>query len=163
MVRRKKEKIISLYVAPIILMLSIFPIFDWEVIGITTHTPWMNRLTYSFFHVSIWHCLINLWCYFQILYIYNPSWRIILLSYLVAVFVPDFALVATPTVGLSAMCYSLLGCITFYVYRKVYFISWMSFYILIGFFLPNVNAMIHLYAYCVGSLYSLITAPICKK
>lgn len=162
MVRRKKEKTISLYVAPIILMLSIFPIFDWETIGVATQSPWWNRLIYSFFHASIWHCLANLFCYFQILHYYLPSWRIILLSYIVAVLVPDFVLTELPTVGMSAMIYSLLGCITFYVQRKVYYVSWVSFYILIGFLFPNVNALIHLYAYCVGSLYSLLTAPLCR-
>lgn len=162
MVRRTKEKVISSYVMPIIFVLSLFPPFAWEDIGVSLTSPMVNRFVYSFFHASVWHCLANLFCYYQILHYYLPSWRIILLSYIVAVSVPDFVLTELPTVGMSAMIYALIGCITFYVQRKVYYISWVLFYILIGFFFPNVNALAHLYAYCVGSLYSLLTAPLCR-
>lgn len=132
-------------------------------VGVSFQSPVMARLLYSFFHANIFHALINLWCFLSIMFIYEASLMRLLFAFAVAILVPDWALSVTPTVGLSCVCYALLGSYSFEVQRKLYYLSWMVIYIGIGFFLPGVNAMIHLYAYSVGLIYSLLFSPICKK
>ena len=162
MVQRKKEKTISLVMAVAILCLCCCDVNGSDV-GVGVQSPVMARLLYSFFHANIFHALINLWCFLSIMFIYEASLMRLLFAFAVAILVPDWALTVTPTVGLSCVCYALLGSYSFEVQRKLYYLSWMVICIGIGFFLPGVNAMIHLYAYSVGLIYSLLFSPICKK
>lgn len=161
MAQRKKEKTISVVMAVIILCLCFCDV-NYTEVGASLQSPLMARLLYSFFHANIFHTLINLWCFLSIMFVYKASLMRLLFALAVAVLVPDWALSTTPTVGLSCVCYALLGSYTFEVQRKLYYLSWMTIYLGIGFFLPGVNAMIHLYAYFVGFIYSLLFSPICK-
>lgn len=77
-----------------------------------------------------------------------------------AVAVPGFLLSDVPTVGLSCVCYFLLGSLIFEVRRKLYFMSCMALYIAVGFLFPSVNALIHLYGYLAGLVVGLLNAPL---
>ena len=77
-----------------------------------------------------------------------------------AVVVPGFLLSEVPTVGLSCVCYFLLGTLIFEVKRKLYFLFSTALYIAVGFLFPSVNALIHLYGYLAGLLVGLLNAPL---
>ena len=161
MVRRKKEKTLSLVVALIIFCLSLCNVNYMEV-GVSLQFPLSAHVLYSFFHANIFHAILNIWCFLSVVFVYEASWLRLLWAFIVAMLVPNWVLSATPTIGLSCVCYALLGSYTFEVQRKLYYLLWMVFYIGIGFLIPEVNAMIHLYAYVAGLIYSLLFTPICK-
>lgn len=151
----------------IALLLSIFLfgtsfiyIHDWYAVGIFPHCTLLQRLSYSFFHASFIHALINIWCFLSVIFLYNLSWHRLLVSYIIAAAAPDFVLPPVPTVGLSALCYALLGLVMFQVKRKLYFNIIVVIYISIGFLFPLVSAWLHLYSYIAGLFVGAITYPI---
>lgn len=162
MVRRKKEKTLSLAIAIFILCLSLCD-FNYMEVGASQHPTLSARLLYSFFHTNIFHALINIWCFLSVVFVYEPSWRRLLLTYIIAVAVPPLALSTTPTIGLSVVCYALLGATTFEVQRKLYYTMWIATFVALGFLFPYVNATIHLYGYLAGLIVGLLNAPLCKR
>jgi hypothetical protein len=84
-------------------------------------------------------------------------------AYFISVLAPAFTLASTPTIGLSAFLFALLG-LTFYdVHRKLYYTYWMAFYIIGGLLIPNINGLIHLYSYLAGLMVGLFTTPLWRK
>ena len=160
MVREKKAKTTSLIIALVILIGSLIYVPDWTVIGVAKGCPFVARLGYSLFHVSIVHALVNAWCLLSIVLIYDISvWRL-LTAYIVAVLVPDFLLSDVPTVGLSCVCYTLLGSLIFDVKRKLNFQLCMALYIAVGFLFSSINVVIHIYGYLAGLIVGLLNAPL---
>ena len=160
MVRQKEAKNAALITALLILLMSFSYVPDWSAIGIAQGCPLTARLLYPFFHASPIHALINAWCLLCIVFLYRISiWRL-LTAYIVAVAVPGFLLSEVPTIGLSCVCYFLLGSLIFEVKRKLYFLFSTALYIAVGFLFPSVNALIHLYGYLAGLLVGLLNAPL---
>lgn len=154
------NKSITLFVSLLLLCISFCDIQNWETIGIYANCQFTCRLFYPFFHINTLHALMNIWCLLSIVFTYNISFLRIIIAYLFSISIPSLFLSATPTVGFSGCIYLLFGSISFSVKRKVYFQLWMFFYIIIGFFLPNTNAMIHLYCYTIGFIIAIINKPI---
>ena len=164
MVCRKIEKTAGLLIAAFVLLSAMAYVPDWSEVGISTDCNILQRLSYSFFHVSFLHAAVNAWCFVSILFLYNVNYWRILTAYLIAVAAPDFVLSVTPTVGLSAVCFALLGSISFEVKRKVYYNGCMALYIAAGFLFPLVNGWLHLYSYVAGLIVGFLTMPIpCKQ
>lgn len=160
MAQGKKAKTASLIIAVVILLGSFIYVPDWSVIGVSKGCSLVARMGYSLCHVSLFHALINAWCLLGIVFLYDISiWRL-LTAYIVAVLVPEFLLSDVPTVGLSCVCYVLLGSLIFEVKRKLYFQICMALYIAVGFFFPAVNAIIHVYGYLAGLMVGLLNAPL---
>lgn len=160
MVREKNAKTASLIVAAVVLLCSFVYVPDWSIIGVAEGCPLIARFGYSIFHVSFFHALVNVWCMLSVVFLYDVSvWRL-LEAYTVAVIVPDFLLSDQPTVGLSCICYVLLGSLTFEVRRKFYFQLCMALYIAVGFIFPSINVAIHIYGYLAGLLVGLLNAPL---
>lgn len=157
---RSFSKAASLIIAAVILLGSFIYVPDWSVIGVAKGCTFVPRIGYSFFHVSFIHALVNAWCLLSIVFIYDISiWRL-LTAYIVAVCVPEFLLSDVPTVGMSCVCYTLLGSLIFEVKRKLYFLSCMALYIAPGFFFSGVNAFIHIYGYLAGLIVGLLNTPL---
>ncbi|WP_304423465.1 rhomboid family intramembrane serine protease [uncultured Duncaniella sp.] len=160
MVRQKEAKNAALLTAVVIILMSFTYVPDWSAVGVAVGCPSAARLVYSFFHASPLHAAVNAWCLICVVFLYDVSiWRL-LTAYIVAVVVPGFLLSDVPTVGLSCVCYFLLGSLIFEVKRKLYFMSCMALYIAVGFLFPSVNAVIHVYGYLAGLLVGLLNAPL---
>ncbi|MBD5243665.1 MAG: rhomboid family intramembrane serine protease [Barnesiella sp.] len=161
---QKIEKTTGLLVALCILLSSLIYVPDWSVVGISNDCNILQRLCYSLFHASFIHAVVNAWCFVSIIIIYDVMlWRIIV-AYAVAVLAPDFVLSSTPTVGLSAVCFALLGSIAFQVKRKLYYNGCMVVYIAIGIIFPNINGWLHLYSYVAGLIVGFLTMPVpCRR
>lgn len=182
MVRTAKTKTTALVLVFICLIVSVltsvldgFPIENY---GICKGSPILARLVYSFFHASIPHALINCWCLLSIIFIYDISISSLIIAYITAVTFPIDTLSSvfsgfpaeTPTVGLSAVCFSLLGQIAFQVRRKRLFHTWVLSFIAIGFILPQLcavcgyaittpNNILHIYCYVAGLLVGFLNSP----
>lgn len=164
MVCRKIEKVAGLLIALFVLVSALICVPDWNTVGISRGCGDLQRLGYSFFHASFLHAAVNTWCLLSILFMYEITWQRMAMAYLIAVTVPDFVLSLTPTVGLSAVCFALLGSIAFQVERKLYYNGCMALCIALGFFFPLVNGWLHLYSYVAGLFVGFINMPIpCRK
>lgn len=162
--RKEIEKTAGLLIVAFILSSALIYVPDWNAVGVSADCDILQRLGYSFFHASFLHAAVNAWCFLSILFIYEVTWWQILAAFLIAVAAPDLVLSSTPTVGLSAVCFALLGSIAFQVRRKLYYNGCMALYIAVGFLLPLVNGWLHLYSYVAGLIVGLLTCPIpCRK
>ncbi len=164
MVCGKIEKVAGLLIALFVLVSALICVPDWNAVGISRGCGDLQRLGYSFFHASFIHAAVNAWCFISILFLYEITWRRMAVAYIIAVAVPEFVLSSVPTVGLSAVCFALLGSIAFQVKRKLYYNGCIALYIALGFFFPLVNGWLHLYSYVAGLFVGFINMPIpCRK
>lgn len=163
MVCGKIEKTAGLLIAAYVIASALIYVPDWFMVGVSTDCGFLQRIGYSFFHVSLLHAAINAWCFISILFLYNVTWWRLAVAYAIAVAAPDFVLSTTPTVGLSAVCFALLGSIAFQAQRKIYYNSCMALYIALGFMFPLVNGWLHFYSYVAGLFVGFLTCPIKRK
>ncbi len=174
MVRRKETKTTALVLTAVCTILSAVQyVSAWpqlHEVGICRDCSFLARLSYSFFHANIIHTLINCWCLLSVVFVYDVTPCYILLAYGIAVTTPvNYS--DTPTVGLSAVCFALLGMIMFQVRRKFVYNTWVLSFILAGYALPHLcslcgcyiaspNNMLHLYCYVVGLLVGFLNSPV---
>lgn len=158
------EKTAGLTASLFIILSAAMYIPDWSCVGLCVGAPSFVRLTYHFFHASIIHAVLNAWCLLSIIFLYKVSWSDILIAYVIAAIAPPFVLTALPTVGMSAVCYALLGLMVFKTRSPLRFTLLLIPYLIIGFFIPVVNAWLHLYSFVAGLMVSLLFIPIpCSK
>lgn len=158
------EKTAALFIAVFIIAASFIYVPDWNVVGVARGCGILQRLGYSFFHASFVHAALNAWCFISVLFLYEITWPRLAVAYVIAVAVPEFILSSVPTVGLSAVCFALLGSLAFQVKRKLYYNGCIALYIVLGFLFPLVNGWLHLYSYVAGLLVGFLNMPIpCRK
>lgn len=156
MLRNKKTKAFALALSLAMLALAFVP-FDAEAVGLrslSASPSWggmgCGRLSYSFFHASLLHCLVNVWCFLSCVFLADVSFRKLALAYFAACSAP--ALSATPTIGLSGVCFALLGMVMWQSagklrYNMIIGVSVLSVYALCP---KAVNNGLHLYCYLLG-------------
>lgn len=183
MVRSEKTKTAALVLTAVCIILSavqhIAAIPQLSDVGICKDCTILARFVYSFFHANFIHALINCWCMLSVVFVYDVSLWYLAIAYIIAVTFPVTTLAATiphasawgvPTVGLSAVCFALLGMIAFQVQRKVLYHSWVLSFIAVGYLLPCLcslcglavaapNNILHLYCYVVGLMVGFLNSP----
>lgn len=161
MVRRKEAKIASLVLTVAVLLLQCLDVPLGNV-GLSVDSPVYARFIYPFFHANMLHAAVNCWCLLSVVFIYDVSLASLALSYLVAVLYPIgfFSPDALPTVGLSGVCYTLMGRVAFCVRERWKYQLYVLSYIAVGFLLPGFNGCLHLYCYIAGLLVGFLNKPI---
>lgn len=167
MVREKEAKIATLAVSAVILIIYAFDV-DVAKYGIFAGAGVGQRVVYHFFHSSFLHAVLNAWCLLSVVFVFDVSLSLFITAFFTASLFPVDTLyhlmplssLEVPTVGLSGVCYALMGMMAFRVQRKLYYQAWLAFYIGLGFLFPNVNGWIHLYCYVAGLLIGLLNKPI---
>lgn len=161
MTKEDTDKFIALAVAVIICLGSLIYIPDFNAIGICSENQgWIARISYSFFHTSFFHALINAYCLLQLAFFIGINRYQMMVSFVIASLVPSFILSDIPTVGLSCACYALLGIVSPKIDMRMEWMFWISVYLILGFFLPQVNGIMHLYGYLAGLMVGLLTTPL---
>ena len=163
MVREKEAKIASLAVSAIIIIIYL-TCSDVARFGICAGAGVGQRVVYHFFHSSIFHALLNAWCLLSVVFVFDISLSLLFTAFIIASTYPADSLfhllhlssLNVPTVGLSGVCYALMGMMVYRVQRKMYYNGWLAFYIALGFLFPNTNGWIHLYCYAVGILMGYV-------
>lgn len=158
----------SLALAATIILINLLSNIDSEAVGIMQGATFCNRLTYSFFHASFLHAFMNVWCLLSIVFIYPISIWALLIAFGIAASFPVDTLCSLspifsftiPTIGLSGVCFALMGRISFMVRRKWYYQGWLAFYLALGFLFPNTNGWLHLYCYLMGMLVGFLNKPL---
>lgn len=163
MVRRKEAKITALLVVGFSLILCFLDV-SFPDVGIFREGRQYARLTYHFFHVSVLHWFANAWCLLSLFFIYEMSLKNLLTAYVFASLVPmcvfPASSFAVPTVGLSGVCFVLMGRIALFVERKLYYQAWLVFYLAVGFLFPGSNGWLHLYCYIAGLFVGFLNKPL---
>ena len=182
MVRGKKEKAAVLVLTAVCIILCLcVPTELLAHIGIAKDAMLWQRLAYPFFHASLAHTLINCWCLLSIVFMYDVSAAYLIIAYLIAVTYPVNTVCSfqylifnvqysIPTVGLSAVCFALLGMVSFQAKRKLFFHFWiLSFFALseitarllsaYGYDITPPNNTLHLYSYVVGLMVGFLNSP----
>ena len=131
--------------------------------GICIGCSWTVRLSYPMFHASLLHAFCNAWCLITLVFYYDLHFRKILTAYLVAISVPAFALSVTPAVGMSGICFALMGLTVYAVRRKAMFVSWVAVFLAVGIFVPGMAWIIHLYCFAAGLFVGLFTSPVIRR
>lgn len=158
------EKSAALTLTVSVILSSLIYVPDWMAVGISYDCGILQRLGYSFFHSSFIHAALNAWCFISILFLYEVKWWQLMVAYSIAVAAPDLVLSPVPTVGLSAVCFALLGSVAFQVKRKLYYNCCMALYVAMGFIFPFVNGWLHLYSYVAGLIVGFLNMPIpCRR
>lgn len=179
MLRREKTKTTALVLTAVILTIQLCRYSrsvscGLDAVALSQDCTIYARLLYSFFHASLLHAILNCWVLLCLAFYYNIGIGHLLLSYIVAVTVPSsvcgYAIATTPTVGLSAVVFCLLGLASWQVKRKLYYHCWIASFITMGFVLPYLcsvcgyaiatpNNFLHIYCYVVGLLVGFLNAP----
>lgn len=159
MLRRKKTKVASLFLTFVMLVLLFLHVPPCEV-GVYVGCPAINRFTYSLFHANIIHLFLNVWCFLSCVFLADVPASVLAASFLIASTVPAYS--CKPTVGLSGVCFALLGFIMLNARKKTSY----NIYIAISILLPTVllpgsiNNLAHAYCYAAaaisGWLFTLI-------
>ena len=179
MVRREKAKTAALVLTAIVMTVSIICHYSHYPVGgfgICKGSSILARLLYPFFHASFIHALFNCWSLLAIVFCFDVSVYYILLAYAIAASFPVDTVAALsfigdePTVGLSAMCFSLVGmvalkvdgkgvynlCVIAYIFLGVCIHYFGSFF---GVDLAMPNFAIHLYCYLLGLFIAFLNMP----
>lgn len=141
-------------------MLKLIPL-DVQSLGLFPTCPVANRFFYQFIHTGWLHMSVNIWCLLCIVFLYKIRPAMLLESYLISASFPCslaglIGYDMLPTVGLSGMIYALLGLYSTQVVNKIRYHGWWAVFIGIGFFFRGSNALLHLYCYLVGFVWSLL-------
>jgi membrane associated rhomboid family serine protease len=123
--------------------------------GLSDTSPLYTRLTYHFFHANILHAFLNVSCLLSVVFYYNVSVWNILWAFFVASTFP-FA-TSIPAIGMSGVCYALIGELLPVVQRKMYFNNIVLATIAFGFLFSNCAALLHLYCYAVSATIGLLS------
>ena len=128
---------------------------DTSILGYSDTSKIYTRLTYIFAHSSFWHMIMNV---ITLNLLMSTAKKIhlklpLLVSYISAVIGTVFATYSIPTVGLSGVCFALLGAILVKVHNKEFLIA-------VGIVLitqtitfmvnSNVNVLLHISSLIIG-------------
>ncbi len=186
MVRGEKEKAAVLILSVVCIIICLLtPAMGVSLadMGICKGCSLTARFAYSFFHASVPHALINCWCLLSIAFIYRISFGYLIAAYTIAVTYPVNAIYAlqcsifnvqcsTPTIGLSAVCFALMGMVSFQSRRKLYYHFFILSFILFGCIVSHLassvcgydiatpNNLLHIYCYVCGIIIGILNTPL---
>lgn len=142
----------------VIIALALMPISAGSF-ALTRHAAWYLRLAYPFAHGGVLHAVVNCWCLVAVVFIYDVSWLHFAAAYAVAVTVPNFVIGNVPVVGASGMGFALIGMVFWQVRRKMFYSSWVSAALAVGFCFPQCAAGLHLWCCAIGVAIGFVTTP----
>ncbi len=115
-------------------------------VGFYAGCPWWNHIAYSFCHANVFHLAVNLMALWGI-----RNKMSALLAFIVAVaasFLPMY--VGDSTMGLSGFLFAVFGIMWGKTGRWLEVSKKAMPFILITMLIPNVNGLLHLYAFIIG-------------
>lgn len=121
--------------------------YAWHI-GFSADVSWQHHVLFNFCHANIFHLIINLMVLWQV---QNriPVVEALLVSFL-ASYLPMY--VSAPTMGLSGFLFAAFGIMWGKTGRALDAMKAGLPFIFITMLLPNINGLLHLYAYVLGYL-----------
>lgn len=158
MARRTKKEITASFLLTIGTIAVYISDASPYTFGLYEGMDWYARFTYQFLHASVWHLLINLWNLYGIATTYRLRIWHLVMAYLISA--SPFFYREIPTIGLSGMCFSLMGIIWYQVLHAKLYHCWIISFILIGFLFPGTDSRLHLYCYAIGFIIGWLNKPV---
>lgn len=146
--RRRKP---SSFLAKLVFSILCLVCVPWHI-GFYEGCPWQNHLIYSFFHANIFHLAINLIVLWSIRNKLQPLQALAIAIF--ASYLPMY--VSEPTMGLSGFLFASFGLMWGKTGRWLDAIKKAMPFIGCTMLLPNVNGLLHLYAFCIGFVVQYI-------
>lgn len=110
---------------------------------------WWERFAYEMCHANVWHLAANV--FFLVMLMYSGlknMWLSYLLAYLIAASAPALGV---PTMGMSGVCYALMGMCSWQVRNKWRYHAWSAALIGMCLLWPGVvNNVLHVWSYVLG-------------
>lgn len=124
--------------------------FPLTAFALSPSAPVWHRLVFHFVSGNVFHALACVWCLALLVFYYRVPLRHLLAAYAIACLCPLALTGGRPVVGLSALCFALIGLTTVRVIRKRLWLGYSFAIVCLGFFLPSIAAAVHLYALVTG-------------
>lgn len=145
------------YILSVALVVSYF-LFRQEY-GFTGSSSVATRFLYPFCHANLWHLAANIVCLFMIC-MHKPKTTTVIAAYVMSVcaaFLPSCMLWGdSPTTGFSGVLFAIVG-ISWGHTRMFREMLWRNkLFLIVPFFIPNINAMLHLYCLVLGFSFGYI-------
>lgn len=162
MVQKKNTTLAAIIIAVVILVLSAFPL-PVAQFGLCADAGIEARVSYHFFHASIIHAALNAWSIVAIAVKYSPPLKFLLIAFIIATLIPEALLQSTPIVGLSGVCFAMLGSCLVWSHAVFNSYLYVALFLAVGFLFPQVAAILHAYAFVSGAAVALLFVPICRR
>lgn len=157
-----------IFIFILILIYSISLHEDISYLGVHTGSEWYQYITYSFYHTSFWHLIINslgFILYWEVLKRFTNKYICALIAFASAILSALICAFPTPTIGASAVVYSLVGIYCTGVFigdrleKKIMYRTFI--FIAISLILPalvnhRINWLLHIAAVFYSVFFSLV-------
>lgn len=153
------------FILLLIYFYAISSVVDLSSLGVSDSSPWWSLFTYNLVHFSFIHLLVNsitFISYWRILKRYLNIYIVLVVSIFVPAVSAYWGCYSIPTVGASAVIYTLIGIYTVVIplakreLVKSLFLILFSF-IFTGLFVQSINTNIHIYSFGLSVVISLLT------
>lgn len=161
------------YIAPLLLFLLHFTGLDKETCGFNSISGWQTCFTYQFLHTSIIHVLLNSFCFAMLLRnckfkFTDYVWAFNISALCAYISTTSGAYTETVTVGFSGVLYAIIGMqllevLDKWAWNAKQFLSLLIVSLLISFFNPHSNTLLHILCAALGYLYWLVETTITKN
>jgi len=178
-----EAKVASLAIASTTILVSVvLSVMDISpcAYGIGGGMPWWHMLSYHMFHANILHAVLNSYCLLSIVFLMGENLRHIILSYIIASTYPVSVIhylsgIDAVTVGMSGMCFAMLGIASWRSTAKMRYHLWIFGFISLGVAIPwvmsalmgkdvaHLDNPLHIYTYAIGVLTGYIERCIGKR
>ena len=154
MEKSQKTKIVAIALSLLIIALSMFRIDTTQYALSPSNTPF-GCFSYHFFHVNVFHALMNSWCLLGLAFFYHLRLRDIIIAFAVAASFPP-CLCTAPTVGLSGMLYALMGLLLPQMSRKLFCCLWLAAWNIAALLIGGSAVEVHAYCFCSAVVNNLL-------
>ena len=166
MLRRKETKTAALVLSlAVMLVFLLCKLLGWDMTawGITANSSWPHRLIYHFAHASLIHAGLNVWCLLSIVFTFDVPLSYLLWAYALASSCPCLIMEGQPIIGLSGICFALLGLVSWQAHKLRYHL-WIIIFIALGFattllFHLAIANLLHAYCYVTGVAVGFLNSP----
>lgn len=108
-------------------------------------------LLWPLYHACWVHLGLNVWCLLVLVWRMHCDVAMIFAALVIAWAFP-YEVFSVPTVGLSGVCWAMIGMLSPRVRQPEVWFTYISVYLAIGFLLPGVNAWLHAWCFVWGWL-----------
>lgn len=153
------------FILLLIYFYAISNVVDLSSLGVSDTSPWWSLFTYNLVHLSFIHLSVNSIAFISYWGILKRYLNVYIVS-AISMFVPAvsayWGCYSIPTIGASAVIYTLIGIYTVAIplgkRELVKFLSLILFsFIFTGLFAQSINTRIHIYSFVLSVVISLLT------
>lgn len=152
------------FILILIYVYSLGECLNTKVLGYSINSPLWTLFTFNIVHISFIHLLINsivFISYWKILKEFINKYVFTLMVILIPAISAYLSFPSIPTVGASAMIYTMTGIYMYMIPIKKYILIQMWVMIILSFvftilFAPHVNTLIHIYSFFISYFLSVI-------